>query len=70
MPEKNDITLEPDPLKVGARMRALRHEARLSQSGLAKLLGVSPGAIGNWEQGQGYLSPSTSGRAVRPDAYE
>ncbi len=44
---------EPTPLDVGARIRALRHEAEISQSGLATILDVSPGAIGNWEQGQG-----------------
>ncbi len=44
---------DPNPLDVGTRIRALRHEAGISQSGLAKILGVSAGAIGNWEQGQG-----------------
>ena len=43
----------PDPIAVGARIRALRHEAAISQSGLAKILDISPGAVGNWEQGQG-----------------
>ncbi len=43
---------DPDPLEVGARIRALRHESGLSQTGLAKLLEVTPGAVGNWEQGQ------------------
>ena len=51
MPVKNDNTSGPDPLEVGARIRALRHEAGISQSGLAKILGVTPGAVGNWEQG-------------------
>lgn len=43
---------DPNPLDVGARIRALRHEAGLSQTALAKLLSVTPGAVGNWEQGQ------------------
>jgi len=51
MPTKLNA-FEPDPLEVGARIRALRHEAGLSQSGLAALIDVSSGAVGNWEQGQ------------------
>lgn len=43
----------PDPIAVGRRIRALRHESSISQSGLAKILEISPGAVGNWEQGQG-----------------
>ena len=46
-------TADKFPLEVGARIRALRHKVDLSQSGLAAMLGVSPGAVGNWEQGQG-----------------
>ena len=50
---KKRDTSAPDPIAVGARIRALRHEAAISQSGLANILGISPGAVGNWEQGQG-----------------
>ena len=57
-PAKTEVIImsasDPDPLEVGARIRALRHEAGISQSGLAKIIGVSPGAVGNWEQGQSY----------------
>ncbi len=48
----NTHTTDPDPLEVGPRIRALRHEAGFSQTALAKLLGVTPGAVGNWERGQ------------------
>ena len=50
---KNTDASLPDPIAVGARIRALRHESGISQSGLAKILECSPGAVGNWEQGQG-----------------
>ena len=53
MPINNRDPSDPDPVEVGRRIRALRHEAGLSQSRLAKLIGCSPGAVGNWEQGQG-----------------
>ncbi len=48
----NTNNTDPDPLEVGARIRALRHESGVSQTALAKLLNLTPGAIGNWEQGQ------------------
>lgn len=36
---------------IGQRMRELRKEKNITQPELAKMLGVSNGAIGNWETG-------------------
>ena len=36
----------------GARIAALRRQADMSQAQLARLLGVSPSAVGMYEQGR------------------
>jgi len=41
-----------DPHLVGERMRKVRALYDLSQKGLAEAGGVTPAAVGNWEQGR------------------
>ena len=42
----------------GARIAALRRQAGMSQAELARLLGVSPSAVGMYEQGRPGGRPS------------
>src|SRR5580698_8867185 len=46
-----------EPIKMGARVRLARNRVGLSQSQLAKKLGLSRGAIAQWEIDRG--SPAT-----------
>jgi SOS-response transcriptional repressor LexA len=47
---------------IGRRLTEGRQERRLSQTGLARVLGVSRGAVGQWETGQ--TAPSTENLAA------
>lgn len=38
-----------EPVNLGLRFTQLRHDKGLSQAGLAKLIGVDPSTICNWE---------------------
>lgn len=40
------------PAAVGARIKAIRRMHGLSQAKLARVVGTTPAAIGNWEQGR------------------
>lgn len=47
-------------MDIGDKIRAKRREAGLTQRDLAKLVGVSPGAVGQWEGGGGGKGISTA----------
>lgn len=46
----------PDELIVGQRIRELRKTGRLQQKKLAQMIGVSPGALTNFEKGRRRIS--------------
>ena len=46
-------------MKLSTRIRTARMRARMSQTELAELLGVSRSAVGNWESAKGRVSPSS-----------
>lgn len=43
----------PADIATGKRIKQLRKDTRMSSDALAKAVGVSRGAVGNWELGQG-----------------
>ena len=49
--------------KIGALIRRLRQERKMTQRELAQTLGLSPKTVSKWERGQG--CPDVSLRAAR-----
>ena len=51
---------------LGARIAALRRQAGMNQGELAKKLGISPSAVGMYEQGRREPNSSYPGGGSRP----
>ena len=50
------MTKKPDELMVGQKIRELRKTRRLQQKKLAQMIGVTPGALTNFENGRRRIS--------------
>jgi transcriptional regulator with XRE-family HTH domain len=51
MRERQSESVDPDATTLAGRIATVRAAAKLSQSGLAQRLGITRGAVGQWESG-------------------